>query len=869
MVLKLKYKLAAGLLLLVFAANGKEVPVEMAKLAAANFLSDPAVTTLKGIHNYTFTRVPFSTIRTVLPGQKKSVSIESSFYVFDLGDPEGFIIVSGDDRVTPILGYSFENDFDPDGIPDNMRKWMEGYRKQIMYTRTHPGEASGDALKQWETLLSGGTAREAKSTHIVEPLLTSVWNQSPYFNDLCPFDATEGERTVTGCSATAMAQIMYYWNYPARGTGFHSYRHVTYGTLSANFGGTQYKWEDMTDDVQESNNAVARLMYHCAVSIETDFGVASEGGSGAYVISDQSARKHCVEYALKTYFKYDPSLHGIIRSDYSDSEWLTMLKGELDEGRPIEYAGFGLGGGHAFVCDGYDANDFFHFNWGWGGLYNGYFLVNALNPGETGIGGGSGSYNSSQHALIGIRPREESIGYDLKLYDSLSLSENPLYFLDPHVFHTDIANYGTETFSGDFCTAIFDKEVNFIEYTEILEGNSLEGEMHYTAGLDFSNPGSLNLLPGDYSASVFYRETGGNWNLVSDDFYPNDLEFNVFYAADIELYKDLVISTGTTTITQYAPFSVTADILNNGSAVFSGEFSVDLYDMEGEWAATVEIVPGDSLAPDFYYPDVVFSSGGVSVDPGTYLMALFHKPEGGDWTLSGSTFFTNPVKVVVKQAPLSADMYENNDDPESAYFLPTIYTGDSTRLMTTGSNIHLGSDMDYYYIMLEEGYDYTVTTRVHDAFDSGNGEIYSNDVIWAYYDYSSDDWSDFYDDVPDHPILMENGGWIYFVVAPYYEGQKGTYLLDIRIKRTEIVGITPEESSGLRLYPNPTPGKVFMESDNVIDLIEVVDAGGRLIRSVNASSVNPVLDLSGLKSGTYFIRVTRGKDISIHKIIRK
>ncbi|RPI46042.1 MAG: hypothetical protein EHM46_01055, partial [Bacteroidetes bacterium] len=391
--------------------SGEQVPPEKAKTAAVNFLKLNPSSRLKGAAAVDLEPVSYSTTRTFASAGKKSAAgNEELLYIFNLTGSEGFIIISGDDMATPVLGYSFESGFDVTDVPLNFRKWMEGYKDQIRYIRAHPGEASA-AKEEWTSLLEGRDSGIKSSAATVAPLVGTQWDQSPYVNDLCPYDYEYGERTVTGCAATAMAQIMKYWNYPKGGSGFHSYEHDVYGTLSANFGTTEFDWTSMPDVVGSPNQAVATLMYNCGVSIDMNYGPASSGGSGAYVIIERSPVTHCVEYALEKYFNYDPSARGVQRANYSDAAWTSLLKEELNAGRPIEYAGFGSGG-HAFVCDGYDSNDFFHFNWGWGGYYDGYFASDALDPGGTGIGGGSGGYNYYQQALVGIKPPVGQLSYD-------------------------------------------------------------------------------------------------------------------------------------------------------------------------------------------------------------------------------------------------------------------------------------------------------------------------------------------------------------------------------------------------------------------------------------------------------------------------
>lgn len=863
----MKIRFTFVLLILTVSLFAKEVPLETARTVAENFL-------LLNVSQQTKSSARFELGLVQLPSHeafsrqiKKSGSVDKDLlYVFSINEDEGFIIISADDNAIPVLAYSLENQFDPAKMPANYQKWIEGYKNQIRYIKAHPEELSEVTSKKWEDLIAGKSFGSTKSTSAVSPLVTTQWNQSPYVNELCPYDATADEKAVTGCAATAMAQIMKYWNYPEQGSGYHSYQHELYGALSANFASVSYDWSSMPNVVNAPSTAVATLMYHCGVSIDMSYGVAANGGSGAYVITSRSPIDHCVEYALKTYFNYDASVNGVIRENYSTSTWVDLLKAELDGGRPIEYAGFGSGGGHAFVCDGFDTNDFFHFNWGWGGYYDGYFSIDALDPGGTGIGGGSGGYNSGHQALIGIKPPGTVSSYDLALYDELTISENPLFYSNPFTLHTDVANFGTNPFSGDFSIALFDKDYVFVEFAEILEGYTLNGESHYTSGLDFTNPGSLGILPGDYYAGAYYRPSGGNWQAIGDGSYTNLLEFNVYYPNDIELYSEFLVSSGTT-ITQEESFTVTLDIVNDGTSTFYGEFAVDMYDMEGEFATTVQTLTGAELDAGFFYDDLVFTSEGISVDPGTYLLALTHKATGGDWVLSGSSYATNPIKVIVKAAPINPDMYEDNDSEASPYELTPIYSGNAASLDTEGSNSHLGTDLDFYKVSFETGYNYSITARVHDSYSSGNGQVYTNDVVWTY--AVDGTWSELYDDVMTGGIALSNGGVLLFGIGPYFEGETGNYLLDIQISRSEIVSAEPPKEDRLRIYPNPATNLIQIESDGSIDLIEFYDVKGRMVFTLDTHSPHVSANISGLSEGVYLMHVTREDQTSVHKIVKQ
>lgn len=365
---------------------------------------------------------------------------------------------------------------------------------------------------------------------------------------------------------------------------------------------------------------------------------------------------------------------------------------------------------------------------------------------------------------------------------------------------------------------------------------------------------------------MFYRSGNENWSVVKDGAYTNLLNFNIYYSNDIEVYEDFTISTGTT-ITRGEAFTVSTDILNDGESDFSGDFALDLYDMEGSFATTVETLSGGPLEPGFFYDDVEFSSEGVNVEPGSYLMAMTHKSEGGNWILSGSSYATNPIKIIIKQAPLSPDMYEENDTEENPHVLTPVFSDDVASLNTEGSNSHIGTDVDFYKLMLETGYDYTVSARIHDSYNSGNQEIYTNDIVWTY--YANGAWSDLFDDVLPGDILIPDGGEMIFGIAPYYEGETGTYLLELGISRTEALSTNPAEDNTLMIYPNPVSRKLNIEASATITGLEIFDTNGRLMEIIPVNSKNKIVNFKEFSEGAYYLRVTQEEKISIQKIIKQ
>jgi len=241
---------------------------------------------------------------------------------------------------------------------------------------------------------------------VVTPLLTCTWDQGAYYNALCPADgAGPAGHVVTGCVATAMAQTMFYYRFPT--TGLHSNTYnagSTYGYLTANPGTTTYDWNAMQDNLNASNTAVATLIYHCGVTVNMNYGPAGS-----------SANMSDAAYAMKYYFKYG-TITEHLRFGYSDANWIAMLKTELNAKRPVMYSGddTGGGGGHAFVCDGFDVSNNFHFNWGWSGYYNGYFAMSDLNAGGY-------HFNDNQAAYVNIYPGS---GYPYNCTGTTSLTSS-------------------------------------------------------------------------------------------------------------------------------------------------------------------------------------------------------------------------------------------------------------------------------------------------------------------------------------------------------------------------------------------------------------------------------------------------------------
>jgi hypothetical protein len=843
---------------------GKQIEVNTAKAVGQSFLKGHSLS--PAFQN----AIQLELVYTAKSSQAAS-SGTPCFFVFNTSAGNGFVVVSGDDRTIPVLAYSDATGFNPDRIPAHVAAWLDGYINQVTYAVKNDIKQTPEIGKEWKTLLSGhALTTAAKTKPSIGPLLQTTWDQSPYYNDLCPFDIQYNERTVTGCVATAMAQVMKYWNFPATGSGFHSFNSNSFGTLSADFGSTTYNWTSMPASISGPNDAIATLMYHCGVSVDMNYGVGSQGGSSAYVVSSQSPVTNCAEYALKTYFGYPASIQGVVRETYTDAQWISMLKTELDASRPVLYAGFGSGGGHCFVCDGYDQGDMFHFNWGWSGYYDGYFTVDALNPGGVGTGGGTGGFNSGQQAVIGVEAAGGAQTYDIRLYNYVTPSAATIYYGEAFTITTSIANYGAATFSGDFCAAVFDNNLAFVDYVEILSGASLP-QNNYYSDLVFSTNGLLAMLPGSFYIGIFYRPTGGNWYQVSNDGnYSNLIGMTVINPNTIEMNSSMSVNPGTT-LTRGQPVTVQLSLINNGTSVFNGKLDVSIYNLDGSFAAEIQQLDNKTLQPGVGSTMLSFYTGALAADPGTYLLAVQYYPNGGsNWELTGSTNFQNPVEVTVQEEGLSQDAYEPNNSITSAYQLPLSFSGTTGSANTQGSNCNTGNDYDFYKLDLPPGYTYNVTGQIYDAHNGG-GQTYTLDAMFSY-STDGNTFSPTYDDSGPVGFDVYNGGNVWFDVSPKFTGQTGTYQLDITVKRYP-VGIAETGSPEvLSVFPNPAASYINIDlsalNRNVyrISLLDIL--GTELVSMKPGSNRIPVrIALADISDGVYYIRVDSDQGMITRKIL--
>ena len=335
---------------------------------------------------------PSANARSLSRARSKKTSDES-LYIFNVENKGGFVIVSGDERTEPILGYSTSGEINNNNIPDNLRAWLEGYEAQIKAVADNPQLAR--------------TRKKSAGMPAIDPLIQTKWGQGSPYNLRCPEDEPDMGRTPAGCVATALAQVMYYHKWPETCTAIPGYTTSRKELVLNDLPVTSFEWEKMKltysyDDTGEAVDAVAKLMRYCGQAMGMDY--SSEGSS-----------TDIYEYSLINYFGYSVNTHTVMRSLYQTSEWYNMLYAELKNKRPVLYSGFSASdieniSGHQFILDGYD-DGLFHVNWGWNGDCDGFFLLSILNP--IGPGGDNGFapsvYVVNQSAVLGMEPSDAPV----------------------------------------------------------------------------------------------------------------------------------------------------------------------------------------------------------------------------------------------------------------------------------------------------------------------------------------------------------------------------------------------------------------------------------------------------------------------------
>ncbi len=365
---------------ILISAFAEKIDVEYAQKIAKNIYFER----ISQINEIDYNNINLSLVYT------KVYNNEPIYYVFNVNENDGFVIISADNSAKPIIGYSLNGIYDINNIPPSFAFFMETKTDQLKFLKDNNLKASVEISKKWGDL-ENVTTKNLKDIKTIIPLLLTIWGQSGFYNHACPQETGE-DQAVVGCVAVSMAQVMKFYNHPAVGQGSNSYEYPSgwptnwpYGILSANFGTTNYHWANIPYECNVANADIAEMLYHCGISVNMYYSPTGSASQTSYV-----------ESALISYFKYNANL--VVKSNYSNTNWENLLKNEIDYKRPMVYSGSDASSssGHAWNCDGYQGSEF-HMNWGWDGYANGYFTLDNLSAGGS-------NFDSNFEAIIGIYP---------------------------------------------------------------------------------------------------------------------------------------------------------------------------------------------------------------------------------------------------------------------------------------------------------------------------------------------------------------------------------------------------------------------------------------------------------------------------------
>ena len=838
--------------------NAKTRNLDDAKNLAMKFLSQSSGK---------ISKMPFN-IQSLKPVNSFSLTYNSEsensdlfFHIFNIGDNNGFVIVSANDKAKTILGYSDSGTFDINNISDSFKGWLEVYKNEIEFLNKQP-----DNTFVLQSITTENTdANNTVFATSISPLLRKTkWNQGTPYNNLCPIiDSINNSRAVTGCGATAMAQVMKYYNWPVKGTGSNTYTTKTLKIpLSVNFTTTQYDWTNMSDtynststDIQKT--AVATLMYHCGVAANMDFNKSS------------SSFTTDIAKSLIKYFGYDQNLQVYIRDHYTRSEWEGYLKTELNAARPVLYNGQASDEGHIFVCDGYDSNGLYHFNWGWGGTSDGYFELTALNPTELGIGGGNaGGYNSQQYMIKGIRkPSTTStpvyiIHTDHIISSSVDSTGRSSAF---NINTLSIFNRGINTFTGNIGVGLYNgntliQTLKFFTTTNLMSFYGWTGDKKQT----FNSVTISNTVEnGNYKLYLIYKpSTEANWTIMRGKIGTANY-LNVTVASN---YIKIKAPTDALPKLTLNSLNKTGNLYQNKTGRFIAKINNSGNEYNSKIAIYLQSV--DNIGVNQFVttdPENISAAetkemsfnGLITLPPGQYDLSLMYDANNNPantitWTQLGnklsveilteptgiptlslvnSIAFPEPDKVFKSNATINATIKNTGgyfENTLTAFIFPK----------TSGSSLgYIGRQTN----IIDQNETKTISFTGEISLDPNDYRI--GIYYWDLNNPNSNKWTRMTPN--DYSLIPFN------------------------LKEDITSNETPNYEEGV-LFPNPAKNQINLKLQKNVTQITIFDVCGKEIRNILPE--NPglnTIDISDLPNGIYIISSQSDKDNKISRFIKK
>lgn len=571
-----------------------------------------------------------------------------AFYVFNRTDQAGYVIVSGDDIAMPVLGYSFSNTFQTENMPNNIRYWMLGLREEINSARKNKVKVSSRATRAWQS-------RSADIGETVLKLESAKWDQTDPYNLYSP--EVNGIKTVTGCTATAVAIAMHYRQWPDRGTGtIPSYTfnaNGTHHTMPSKELGEEYKWDSMplrltSESSPEEKHQVAMLMYDCGIMSQAEYDI--ETGADAEITIQ----------SLIKYMKYSKNAYMAFNHYYNTNTWYEVLRREMNTNGPVFFGCKWMNdSGHAFILDGYTTTDYFSVNWGWGGNSDGYYLLSALNAHESGSAIDMNDYTRHQFACIGMKKRDAQefavSQLHLRTYRSdghYSSGIRPNTFdirqnVEFTIFVGQIGLVNTNSFTGQVQVSLYSKDDVF-KQDILLSPLNIEN-LANKESRGYDDLRCLITKPievGDYLVVRYRQEGSSDWYIaygvkgVTDKLVIK--EADIPYTGTLSLCKDINPTFGielceAREFKSNEPFRINLGTITNDSEQnFTGYITLSLFNKNNQWKEDVISEPltlyGFAMGNTYLFDGIMCTIKGT-IDKDDYLMARYRHHNSTEWKI--------------------------------------------------------------------------------------------------------------------------------------------------------------------------------------------------------------------------------------------
>jgi hypothetical protein len=768
-----------------------------------------------------------------------SVQQSPFYYVFNVANNQGYIIISGDQRARDVLAYSTNKSLLSNKIPDNLRYWLSVYENEIRLVR--------------QADVNIGRTTPGYSTYqTVAPLLGSIkWNQGDPYNLQCPEIDSNNARAVTGCVATGMAQVMRYYQWPVQGSGQNSYStHTLNIPLSVDFSQTTYNWNMMTPTYSNSSSederqAVATLMYHCGVAVNMDYNTSS----GASVTE--------MGRALHEHFNYDENIQLADRNYYNRQDWHQLILDELYAARPVLYSGSSSdNSGHLWVCDGVDQNGYLHFNWGWGGMSDGYFALTALNPGSLGTGGGIGGYNYHQQITYGIEKPNASSQPRLSIYSGNTPEANRTAFKRTEGFNLafkEVFNRGLWPVTVQFGVGLYNGS-SFVGVLSSYQSVQLGSYFGYNL-LPFNSLSiSQNIPVGTYSIKPIMKALNqSNWMSIPMKVgVPGELQLRL--TADSAF---LSLTEPSTSLLEVVELSTNGNLYENKT----GRFNVTLSNSGLEYNSSVKVKltpvsTGGSLESSAELINIINGETKtiefrelVSVSAGEYWMSvLMDGANNYDEPVFQS--IGTPIKVIVNTEPVlppALTLTEVIAFPDNG----SVFKNQAS-LKTTIQNTGGVFDNELIAFIFNPDLGMSIAYL-------GPQQVVIDTQETATIYFTGE-------------IALENGNYI---IALYYKNELNQWkrldpqafsIIPFTLSDNVGTSIVTNESENLVLYPNPVSDILEIELPSLKESVSIYSTDGkRVVYTLTKGEMHFKIPVSDLIPGVYFLRAENDRGEVVQK----